>query len=408
MGLCFIKVLFCFIYFSAASFDFCLATISRGLAMPSGIYSRHPGFQDENSGNFSMNVINVTGEGERLPGKLSTSLGATIMLVFVLEGLIGNAWILISVASNRKLWNVINLFISSLCVNDLLSICLIVAVIVDSYFWREWRAGEMLCKLNPEFTVAFVGSSLWHTALIAIHRYIVVVHNSLYKRLNMRLYVILALILTRAIPISVTVPGFNLETSGYVPKLLRCILLPSEKGRIISVTVIQIILPCAIVVLCYFFIFAFVYRVSRQIQASNLMLQKEIQITKMFGVIFLAIMGGFVPYSVVRNLDRDNQLPAEVYVAVSVFYAIATCSNPLVYGAMSCEIRNGCTTCLKSVLGISGCLRRTDFDMTADSAAPLAGVQNTNAEMVTFELTRQYNGGPENNDIPDDREKASL
>ena len=85
-----------------------------------------------------------------------------------------------------------------------------------------------------------LGSSLWHTALIAIHRYIVVVHNSLYKAMNIKAYIILVLVMARVIPIACALPGFNLNTSGYMPKMLRCILLPTQKGRIVSVTIIQV------------------------------------------------------------------------------------------------------------------------------------------------------------------------
>lgn len=122
----------------------------------------------------------------------------------------------------------------------------------------------------------------------------------------------------------------------------RCIISGAEKGRIISVTIVQILLPIAIVILCYLFIFTYVCRIARTMQDQNLILQKEIRITKMFGIIFLMILLGFFPYSVIRNIDRQNTLNADLYVVVTVFYGIATCSNPLIYGFMSTDLRKEC------------------------------------------------------------------
>jgi len=41
--------------------------------------------------------------------------------------------------------------------------------------------------LNPELTLALTGCTLWHTALIAIHRYFVVVHGDAYHRISKRI-----------------------------------------------------------------------------------------------------------------------------------------------------------------------------------------------------------------------------
>ena len=290
-----------------------------------------------------------------IPSALATSVGAAVMFVFLVEGLLGNLWIVIAVACNKKVWNVINMLIASLCLNDLLMLCLVVLLILDSYIWRGWTASLLMCKLHPEFNVAFTGCSLWHSAFIAIHRYIVVVHNGLYKQMSKKGYVAFVLLATRIIPFAATFPGFSMQTSDYVPKMLRCIFLPSQKVRIISVTVIQIIVPCVVVILCYIAIFAYVVRMSRHMTDSNMVMQREIQITKMFGVIFLMILLGFVPYGVIRNMDSDNTFSADVYVAVSVFYAIATCSNPLVYGVMSTDIRSACWTSLKNTMEVCHC-----------------------------------------------------
>jgi len=152
-----------------------------------------------------------------------------------------------------KYLSVVNVFVISLCINDLCTLFFVVLVIVDSYVWRRWRAGEVLCRLNPELTVGFTGCTLWHTALIAVHRYLVVVHGDAYHRMSKRAYTVFVLVAARAVPFLCVLPGIvrGLDGVGYVPKLLRCVLLADQRDRIMLVTTVLTVVPCAVVILCY-------------------------------------------------------------------------------------------------------------------------------------------------------------
>lgn len=45
------------------------------------------------------------------------------------------------------------------------------------------------------------------------------------------------------------------------------------------------------------------------------------------------------PYGTVRNIDSDGTLSPNLYVLVTVLYAVASCANPFLYGAMNANIR---------------------------------------------------------------------
>ena len=287
--------------------------------------------------------LNVTANiTEVPPSRLSTAIGSAIMILWLICGLLGTILITVVILKDKKLRNIINVFIMSLYANDVLSMFLNVVIIIDSYIWVEWRAGPEMCSLMPEFSVVLTGSSLWHSALIAIHRYIVVVQNHFYKRMWKKMYVVFVLVVARVIPFACTFPSFTMNTSYYSVKLLRCVIASQHKGRTMSITLITIIVPCVIVVICYALIFGYVYRTLRHVRNTNTMIQREIQITKMFGVVFFLILLGFVPYGIVRNADRHNTLSADIYVYVTALYSAAVCSSPMVYGAMSSEIREAC------------------------------------------------------------------
>ena len=297
----------------------------------------------------SLLLVNLTLTASPLdvgPSFLATRLGASLMSIFLALGLLGNVLVMAAILCNRRVWNVINLFIVSLAINDILTYALIVLLIIQSYVYRAWSAGDVMCKLNPELTVLFTGCSLWHTALIAIHRNIVVCHNSLYRGLSKTGYVVFVLVAARAIPMLCVLPGFSLQTSQYQPNLLRCILKPSQGARIAVITTLLILLPCGVLLLCYSCVCGFVTRMRRRMTHSDMMLKREVQITKMFGVVFIMILLGFLPYTALRIVDAGSELHPDAYVIVTVVYAIATCSNPLVYGAMSTEIRRACAALL--------------------------------------------------------------
>lgn len=277
--------------------------------------------------------------------------------------------------------SVVNVFVVSLCVNDICSLVLVVDLIVDSYISRSWRSGPLLCRLNPELTVAFTGCTLWHTALIAVHRYLVVIHPQAYKRLSKRAYTVFVLVAARAIPFACCLPGLihldersDVTPVGYVPKLLRCVLPSDDRRRIMIVTTVLTVVPCAVVVLCYMAVLFSVGLAAFRLHhrsgstarrsgagGSNGSSQsqhqsrhrRELRVLAIFGAIFLVVLGGFTPYTVVRSIDRHYQFDADVYVAVSVFYGVATCSSPLVYGALSTQIRQACrevlTDCIRFV-----------------------------------------------------------
>lgn len=121
------------------------------------------------------------------PGRVWTLAGAGVMAPTLLAGLISNLMLVVSLSrhqtsSARR--NVIHIFIVSMSLNDLLNLASCQALVTLSYAAHEWAAGAPLCHLMPEINMFLVASSLWHQALISIHRYVVVVRNLWFQRRN--------------------------------------------------------------------------------------------------------------------------------------------------------------------------------------------------------------------------------
>ena len=100
--------------------------------------------------------------------------------------------------------------------------------------------------------------------------------------------------------------------------------------------------------LIFFFSHVQVHQSSSAFRATRKRewLRREIQITKMFGLVFLLIILGYLPYGIVRFIDRKLEFSADFYVIITVLYAVANSCNPIIYGVMDRKIRRACFAAL--------------------------------------------------------------
>ncbi|KAL5969875.1 G-protein coupled receptor moody [Taenia solium] len=444
--------------------------------------------------NYEIQNASVNCMAHHEPTKIATVTASVLMTAFLLMGVFGNAWLLWTLIRCARLrQNLINNLIMSLCVNDLINLTLVQTFVLTSYYCNQWIAETFPCFIVPEANMILVGTSLWHHAFIAFHRYLVVVQWNFYLQIRKRLYIFVVILGSRIFPIILTlvfnslayckyrksrgdheslsfeiiphIKSFLRHFVFYSPYLLRCVYKRSEKERIICVLFLTVILPCIIVSVCFTATFMFVRRknfhISHHLQSSQIpndttpsnttlqikidsylptlentcseppflgeddeeksfglafsilgvdkgnnyrvdlqtkqlrynrsadlisgwpklksthrkrqafshsfltvdkkRISREMCITKMFGVVFLLFIVGYLPYGLIRMIDGTNIDPADctlpaganmtsrvfptlgtppdVYVFLSVLYAIASCCNPLIFGLMHKDVR---------------------------------------------------------------------
>ena len=304
--------------------------------------------------NVSVEVSNTSDTTQDIhgPSQYAIYAGSAVMTLALVGGLFGNVLVMTAIIRKKEVSNIVNIFILSLCINDLLNLSMNNILVLISYYVRTWPTGMLWCELSTLLTVILMGSSLWHTGLIAIHRLVVVVFNSFYKTLSKRGYTVFLLVFCRAIPLLFLCQPTLGHMAEYEPKLLRCAVKKDYGPFTILVGVFLMLFPSLIVIVCYIFIFVKVHQSSQTVRAKRHKewLNREIKITKMFGVVFLLIMIGYIPYGIVRAVDTQFVLDADLYVAITVFFAVANCCNPVVYGVMDTNIRKLCyevLTCWK-------------------------------------------------------------
>lgn len=192
-----------------------------------------------------------------------------------------------------------------------------------------------------------MGCLLWHHCLIAIHRLIVVVYPNFLRRMSVKTYVIVALVVTRILPIGCCIPSFVTNSISYSDQALRCSI--RNKLQIFINLTVLILLPNVIIIICFLGIFFHVYRASytsgrrntNTVSASH-SLRREIRITKMFAVLFILFFLGYHPYGFVRAYDKRRELHPDIFVLLTLLYCISICASPFVYGIMNNQLRQEC------------------------------------------------------------------
>ncbi|ESP02798.1 hypothetical protein LOTGIDRAFT_156745 [Lottia gigantea] len=292
---------------------------------------------------MDYNITNSSSSGAG-PSALALRIGAVVMLISLLWGLFANALTMYAILTNRELKNITNMFIVSLCINDIMNLGISNLLVLVSYFMMTWSTGLIVCEMVTHFTVLLMGSSLWHTGLIAIHRLIVVCFNSFYKKISKRSYTIFVLTTARIVPLLFLIQPHLGNMVHYEPKLLRCIIRQGFGLYTMLVSIVLMIMPSLMLIICYIAIFIKVHQSSSAFRATRKRewLRREIQITKMFGFVFLVIILGYLPYGIVRSIDKKLLFSADCYVVISVLYAVANSCNPIIYGSMDRNIRRAC------------------------------------------------------------------
>jgi hypothetical protein len=88
---------------------------------------------------------------------------------------------------------------------------------------------------------------------------------------------------------------------------------------------------------------------SSTLSSTMISMHREIQISKMFAIIFTVFLFGYLPYGFIRLIDSKNNLHPDVYVLLTVIFIISISISPIIYGLMNNQIRIQCILLLKKI-----------------------------------------------------------
>nr|QXU63185.1 sulfakinin receptor [Dendroctonus armandi] len=110
------------------------------------------------------------------PWYVTTKIQVTLYAIIFLLAVIGNALIILTLAQNRRMRTVTNLFLLNLAFSDLLLGVLCMPFTLTGYILRDFVLGEAMCKLIPFLQACLVAVSAWTLVAISVERYYAICH----------------------------------------------------------------------------------------------------------------------------------------------------------------------------------------------------------------------------------------
>lgn len=290
-------------------------------------------------------------------------LGVQIALIMaysliILLGLLGNALVIYMIVRYKNMRTVTNFFIANLALSDLLvdTLCLpftLVYTLLD-----EWQFGAVLCHMVPYAQALSVHVSILTMAVIALERYRCIVFH-LGQRLTWRAsFLIMALTWATSAVLATPLAIFREYRYEEIPSIDLRIAVCSEKwphgtGRdgviySLAMLLLQFILPLAVISYAYVCIWLKLKNhVSPASRSESIRRRKKT--TKMLALVVVVFATCWLPFHVFQLAsDLDLVLRFKEYKLIyTLFHIMAMCStfaNPVLYGWMNKNYRNGFLT----------------------------------------------------------------
>ena len=220
---------------------------------------------EPDSPNSSFSVKDLLG---RTP--LQVGIEVTIAVLICLACIAGNVTVVIAIHKTPRLKTVTNMLVENLAWTDISMATLHLPFWIMSMSSGHWLLSHVACKIVGFSELVFGVASLQTMAGIALNRYFSTVRRNLFiKYFSDRKATLKIIIVSWVLPVVVCSPplygwgtiefseiftdctmGWNIPDISYISFLLS----------------VSIVIPMVVIICCYFAIFRFVRRSSRQIQ----------------------------------------------------------------------------------------------------------------------------------------------
>ncbi|CAH8491456.1 unnamed protein product [Heterobilharzia americana] len=190
---------------------------------------------------------------EILPIKL---LIIALYSCITLIGVTGNLLVVWIVLRVKPLQTITNLFIANLAISDILMSIVATPFTPLSLYMNNWTLPEIVCKLLPTTMGVSVYVSTLTSMAIALDRYFVIVHPFLPRMKIWLCFIIIFIVWIIAILISMPLAVYQQKHYDPITNISNCREnWPKESSREVFTIVsfiLQFIIPCSIITICYF------------------------------------------------------------------------------------------------------------------------------------------------------------
>lgn len=292
-------------------------------------------------------LMPTKGEFDVLRNKVFASVVILLYLVVILLGVVGNTLVVVTVAKTRKMWTATNVFIANLALADI-SVC-VVDLPLSAYYQLtdDWIFGQFLCRVFPLLFAVVVYTSSLSLTMIAIDRYILVLHPTA-RRMTVSNALVLVVVIgvfaaTIAAPIAMYSRYVVIDDALLNLHRRYCIeMWPNAHDRriySIATLILQFVLPLVLIVALYCRILG---RLRERIKKSK---SRKTKTTKMLIAVVTVFAIAWTPFHIfviISEFDADvvkGKYFKFVDAIMRCFAMSSSCINPLLYGWMNDNYR---------------------------------------------------------------------
>ncbi|XP_076148833.1 neuropeptide Y receptor Y7 [Alosa pseudoharengus] len=275
--------------------------------------------------------------------------------LIILLGLLGNTLVIYMIILYKNMRTVTNYFIANLALADLMVDTICLPFTLAYTLLDEWKFGAVLCHLVPYAQALSVHVSILTLTVIALERYRCIVFH-LERRLSRRTsFAIIGLTWAASAVLAGPLAIFREYRREEIPSIGLRMAVCSEKWPngtnrdaviySLAMLLVQFVIPLGIISYAYVCIWAKLRsHVSPSSRGDSIHRRKKT--TKMLVLVVLVFALCWLPFHIFQLAsDLDLVLRFKEYkLLYTIFHIVAMCStftNPLLYGWMNKNYRNG-------------------------------------------------------------------
>lgn len=288
--------------------------------------------------------------------QLQVGIEVTIAGLICLACIVGNSLVIIAIHRTPCLNTITNMLVENLAWSDIFMATLHLPFWIASMYSGQWTLGRVTCRLTGFSELVFGTASLQTMAGIAINRYFSIVKRNLYvKYFSDRKTTYLIITLSWIVPVFVCSPPlYGWGSIQYSEKFTDCTLgwNVNDISYIAFLLTIAILTTMIVIIYCYFAIFKFVRRSSRQIQShiqsenhdnqhiNTTTTNRETKIIKIFVAVVCVYVICWTPVCVVGIFEvMDHAAPRFVYIIIYYLMFSSSFCNPIIYGVFNTQFK---------------------------------------------------------------------
>ena len=286
---------------------------------------------------------------------VQVGIEVTIAVLICIACIIGNLLVVIAIHRTPRLNTITNMLVENLAWTDISMATLHLPFWIVSMRSGQWLLGHVACKFVGFSELVFGTASLQTMAGIAINRYFSIVKRNLYvKYFSDRKTTYAIIIASWTVPVVVCSPPlYGWGTIEFSDKFTDCTMgwYLDDISYITFLLTVAIFITMMIIIYCYFAIFRFVRRSSRQLQThtqlrdrdnlrKNTDTKRETKIIKVFVAVVCVYTLCWTPVCVVGFCEVfGHTAPRLVYIVVYYMMFSSSFCNPIIYGAFNPQFR---------------------------------------------------------------------